>query len=183
MVALPKAPTKSGGEGLEQAFSTAMLPVDHEDAVLVGRLRLEDGPTPIVIRGGEVFDVSRTAPTVADLLDRSDAASVEGQRLFSLDQLIERVGASAPGSFLLSPVDLQVVKAAGVTFAVSAVERVIEERARGDADKASSIREMLESRIGGGIRAVVPGSAEAMRLKEALIQEGMWSQYLEVAIG
>jgi fumarylacetoacetate (FAA) hydrolase family protein len=76
-----------------------------------------------------------------------------------------------------------VVKAAGVTFAVSAVERVIEERARGDADKATGIRAMLEARIGGGIRAVVPGSDEAMRLKAALIDEGMWSQYLEVAIG
>ena len=119
----------------------------------------------------------------ADLVDRDDAASVDGRRLFSLDELIARVAGSEAGSFLLSPVDLQVVKAAGVPFAVSAVERVIEERARGDADKASSIREMLEGRIGGGIRAVVPGSEEAMRLKAALIEEGMWSQYLEVAIG
>src|SRR3712207_1023939 len=173
----------SGRRGLEQSFSAAMLPVDLDDAVLAGRLRLEEGPTPVIVRGGEVFDVSRSVPTVSDLLDRDDAASLEGRRLFSLDALIERISASAPGSFLLSPVDLQVVKAAGVTFAVSAVERVIEERARGDSDKAAGIRDMLESRIGGGIRAVVPGSAEAMRLKEALIQEGMWSQYLEVAIG
>jgi len=168
---------------LELIFSEAMLPADLEAAVLVGRLRLAEGPTPVLIRGGGVFDVSRTAPTVSDLLDREDPASVDGARLFSLDELIARVAASEPGGFLLSPVDLQVVKAAGVTFAVSAVERVIEERARGDADRAAGIREMLESRIGGGIRSVVPGSDEAMRLKAALIEEGMWSQYLEVAIG
>jgi fumarylacetoacetate (FAA) hydrolase family protein len=168
---------------LEQTFSAAMLPQDLDSAILVGRLKLDEGPTPILIRSGEVFDVSRTAATVADLLDRQDAASVEGERLFSLDELIARVATSGPGAYLLSPVDLQVVKAAGVTFAVSAVERVIEERARGDSDKAASIREGLEARIGGGIRSVVPGSEEAMRLKAALIQDGMWSQYLEVAIG
>ena len=160
-----------------------MLPADLEDAVLVGRLLLEAGPTPVLVRDGEVFDVSRTAPTVADLLEREDAARVEGERLFSTDQLIARVAASGPGGFLLSPVDLQVVKAAGVTFAVSAVERVIEERARGDSDRAAEIRSSLEATIGGGIRSVVPGSDEAMRLKDALIEQGMWSQYLEVAIG
>ena len=168
---------------MEQTFSAAMLPVDVGDAVLVGRLRLEEGPTPVLIRDGEVFDVSATAPTVADLLDQEDAPSVLGRRLFSLDQLIARVAESEPGSFLLSPIDLQVVKAAGVTFALSAMERVIEERARGDADRAAEIREGLEARIGGGIRSVVPGSEEAMRLKAALIEDGMWSQYLEVAIG
>jgi fumarylacetoacetate (FAA) hydrolase family protein len=168
---------------VEKAFSAAMLPVDLDDAILAGRLRLDAGPTPVVVRGGEVFDVSRSAPTVSDLLDRGRPAEVEGERLFSVDELISRVAGSDPGTFLLSPVDLQVVKAAGVTFAVSAVERVIEERARGDADKAAGIRAMLEERIGGGIRAVVPGSDEALRLKKALIGEGMWSQYLEVAIG
>ena len=175
--------TNTGRRGLEQAFSAAMLPADLDAAVLAGRLRLEEGPTPILVRGGEVYDVSQTAPTVSDLLDREGAASAEGRRLFSLDELIARAAASAPGGFLLSPVDLQVVKAAGVTFAVSAVERVIEERARGDSEAAASIREGLEARIGGGIRSVVPGSDEAMRLKDALIQDGMWSQYLEVAIG
>ena len=168
---------------MEQAFSAAMLPVDLDDAVLAGRLALAAGPTPVVVRGGAVFDVSRSAPTMSDLLDRDDPAAADGERLFSTDELIARVAVSAPGALLLSPVDLQVVKAAGVTFAVSAVERVIEERARGDADKAAGIRTMLEERIGGGIRAVVPGSDEAMRLKAALIDEDMWSQYLEVAIG
>ena len=167
----------------QQSFSADVLPVDLDDALLVGRLRLEDGPTPVLIRGGEVFDVSREAPTVADLMDRDDPVFIEGERLFTTADLIERVKASQPGAFLLSPVDLQVVKAAGVTFAVSAVERVIEERARGDSDKAAEIRQTLESTIGQGIRAVVPGSPEAAKLKDALLEAGMWSQYLEVAIG
>ncbi|HEX7655480.1 MAG TPA: fumarylacetoacetate hydrolase family protein, partial [Sphingomonas sp.] len=84
---------------------------------------------------------------------------------------------------LLSPIDLQCVKASGVTFAVSAIERVIEERARGDAGQAAEVRARLEERVGGSIRSVVPGSAEATTLKAALIEDGMWSQYLEVAIG
>jgi fumarylacetoacetate (FAA) hydrolase family protein len=168
---------------LEQVFSAAMLPVDLDQAVLAGRLALPEGPTPVVIRAGEVIDVSAAAPTISDLLERADPAAVEGRPLFPLDTLIERVAASAPGTYLLSPVDLQVVKAAGVTFAVSAVERVIEERARGGPARAAELRDMLERRIGGGIRAVVPGSEEAARLKAALIDEGMWSQYLEVAIG
>src|SRR3546814_9146352 len=86
-------------------------------------------------------------------------------------------------SDLLSPIDLQCVKASGVTFAVSAIERVIEERARGDAGKAAEVRGRLEERIGGSIRSVVPGSGDAATLKQALIDDGMWSQYLEVAIG
>jgi len=130
-----------------------------------------------------VLDVSRTAPTIADLMDLDRPAAVEGARICSVEELCGRISASAPGAFLLSPVDLQVVKAAGVTFAVSAVERVIEERARGDADNAAEIRQALEATVGAGIRSVVPGSAEAERLKEALIDAGMWSQYLEVAIG
>jgi fumarylacetoacetate (FAA) hydrolase family protein len=160
---------------MAETFSTEMLPSDVKEAVLVGRLQLDAGPTPVLIRDGIVHDVSREAPTVADLLERRDAALVAGEPLFSIEEL--------PAGRLLSPVDLQVVKAAGVTFAVSALERVIEERARGDSSAAAAVREKIESRVGGGIRSVVPGSDEAARLKSVLIEEGMWSQYLEVAIG
>jgi fumarylacetoacetate (FAA) hydrolase family protein len=153
----------------------AMLPADAADATLAGRLLLDDGPTPVLIREGVVEDVSRAAPTIADLMELDDPASVRGERLFTIDELSIHQ--------LLSPVDLQAVKAAGVTFAISAIERVIEERARGDYRLASSIRDKLEARIGGGIRSVVPGSEGAARLKEALIEENLWSQYLEVAIG
>jgi fumarylacetoacetate (FAA) hydrolase family protein len=159
-------------------FSAAMLPVDAAGATLAGRLLLEEGPTPVLIRGGAVEDVSRAAPTIADLMELPNPASVAGERLFGIDEL-ERL---APEQFL-APVDLQAVKAAGVTFAISAIERVIEERARGDFRQAAEIRDRLEQRIGGAIRSVVPGSAGAARLKDALIEDGLWSQYLEVAIG
>lgn len=156
-------------------FTPAMLPDDLEQATLAGRLLLNDGPTPIVIRAGVVEDVSRSAPTIADLMDLADPASVKGEHLFGIGEL-------DPARFL-APVDLQAIKAAGVTFAVSAVERVIEESARGDFRRAGEIRDKLEQRIGGAIRSVVPGSDGAARLKDALIEDGLWSQYLEVAIG
>ncbi|WP_458388373.1 fumarylacetoacetate hydrolase family protein [Sphingomonas sp. F9_3S_D5_B_2] len=154
-----------------------MLPADVASATLAGRLQLEDGPTPVLIRGGFVEDVSRAAPTVADLME-SDVGSIAGERLFAVQELFSL----APERFL-APVDIQAVKAAGVTFAISAIERVIEERARGDYREAAAIRDKLEQRIGGAIRSVVPGSEPAARLKEALIEDGLWSQYLEVAIG
>ncbi|TGX43477.1 fumarylacetoacetate hydrolase [Sphingomonas naasensis] len=155
-----------------------MLPVDHAQAILVGRVLLAAGPTPVLLRDGLVHDVSATAPTVADLLERDDLASLTGTPICDVDAL---GGEGAPR--LLAPIDLQCVKACGVTFALSAIERVIEERARGDADKAAAIRGDLEAKVGSGIRSVVPGSDEAASLKAALIDAGMWSQYLEVAIG
>ena len=157
-------------------FTAAMFPADVADATLVGRLLLDAGPTPVLIRNGAVEDVSRAAPTVADLMDLAD--DLEGERLFDIAGL-EQLDPKQ----ILAPVDLQAVKAAGVTFAVSAIERVIEERARGDYRLAASFRYKLEDRIGGGIRSVVPGSEGAGRLKDLLIEEGLWSQYLEVAIG
>jgi len=162
---------------LSLAFSPEMIPVDAADAVLAGRLLLDDGPTPVLIRGGRVEDVSREAPTVSDLLEQ-DISAVRGEHLFDLDALF-----SAEWKRFLSPFDLQVIKAAGVTFAISAIERVIEERARGDYRAAASIREKVEAAIGGAIRSLVPGSEAADRLKAALIKDGLWSQYLEVAIG
>ena len=156
-------------------FTTAMLPVDHAAAILAGRLLLDEGPTPVIVRGGIVEDISRVAPTVADLMELPEPAAVAGEPLFGIEDV--------SGDTLLAPVDLQAVKAAGVTFAISAIERVIEERARGDFRQAAAIRDKLEQRIDGAIRSVVPGSEAASRLKDALIEDGLWSQYLEVAIG
>jgi len=153
-----------------------MLPADSDRAVLAGRLDLGEGPTPVLVRRGTAEDVSAAAPTIADLLELDDPGAVAGRPLFPAAEL----GGRGP---LPAPVDLQAVKACGVTFAVSAIERVIEEAARGDMDAAAGVRARLEARIGGGIRSVVPGSPEAARLKAALIEDGMWSQYLEVAIG
>jgi fumarylacetoacetate (FAA) hydrolase family protein len=152
-----------------------ILPADSAQATLAGRLMLDDGPTPVIVRGGVVEDVSSSAPTISDLMDLLKPSEVHGDPLFNVEEL--------PVERLLAPVDLQAVKAAGVTFAISAIERVIEERARGDFRMAGEIRDKLEDRIGGGIRSVVPGSEGAERLKQALIEEGLWSQYLEVAIG
>ena len=163
---------------MSPAFSPAMLPVDAADAVLAGRLLLDEGPTPVLIRHGQVDDVSRRAPTISDLLEVNHWDEVEGERLFGLEELFE-----LPVERFLAPFDLQVIKAAGVTFAISAIERVIEERARGDYRAAAAIREKVEAAIGGAIRSLVPGSEGAARLKDTLIEDGLWSQYLEVAIG
>ncbi len=161
------------------------LPQDWRDAVLVGRIDMGEGPTPVVVQEGRVFDVGRTAPTVSELLEKWNGVP-QGRDLGDINDLGLRTAWSdggAPKVKLLAPVDLQCVKAAGVTFAVSAMERVIEERAKGVPAKAQAIRDELAARIGTDIRKVVPGSPEAARLKEALIADGLWSQYLEVAIG
>ncbi|PNQ04913.1 MULTISPECIES: fumarylacetoacetate hydrolase family protein [Sphingobium] len=151
------------------------LPADWRSGLFLGRVETADGPTPILVEGGIAYDMSRVAPTVAQLVEMLPAArTANGVALGALDRL------DLP---LLSPVDLQCVKACGVTFAFSAIERVIEEQARGEAGAAAEIRARLEERVGGSIRAVVPGSAEAAALKQALIEDGLWSQYLEVAIG
>ncbi|WP_033920873.1 fumarylacetoacetate hydrolase family protein [Sphingomonas sp. 37zxx] len=162
-------------------WSKQALPVDHAEAVLAGRVQTPDGPVPVVVRDGAVMSVFAQVETTADWFDLDNPAAIEGEYLCAVEAL------GVPGSDarfqLLAPIDLQCVKAAGVTFAVSAIERVIEERARGDSAAASAIRDELEEKVGGGIRSVVPGSDDAVRLKAALIEAGMWSQYLEVAIG
>src|SRR5438270_1515797 len=178
MVALTHSLHLNRTSSLFMAAPAHMLPADISNAILAGRLLLDEGPTAVIIRGGAVEDVSRSAPTIADLMDLPDPASVRGEHLFAVEEL-ERL----PAERILAPVDLQAVKAAGVTFAISAIERVIEEKARGDFTAAAAIRDGLEQRIGGAIRSVVPGSQGAARLKSALLDDGLWSQYLEVAIG
>jgi len=156
------------------AVDESILPADWESGCFLGRIRTAEGPTPVLIRHGTLIDMSRVAPTCAALVEAGNVSGAGGTPL----------GAFDPATVaLLSPIDLQCVKACGVTFAVSAIERVIEERARGDHSVAANIRGRLESRIGGSIRAVVPGTDEAAALKAALIEDGLWSQYLEVAIG
>lgn len=151
------------------------LPADFPRGRFIGRAQSADGPCVIAIRDGQIYDLTEIASTVSGAVAR---------RVFDGGKLIGPVENGLPGGWsLLSPIDLQCIKASGVTFALSAIERVIEERARGDAASAADIRAQLEEKVGSGIRSVVPGSAEAAQLKEALIEEGMWSQYLEVAIG
>nr|WP_249042603.1 fumarylacetoacetate hydrolase family protein [Sphingomonas carotinifaciens] len=153
----------------------ASLPADWREGRFLGRIDRGEGPCPVLVERGELIDMSRVAPTVATLIDAGAIDPAQGE---SLGDLAEQDALT-----LLSPIDLQCVKAAGVTFAVSALERVIEEQARGDYAAAAAVRERLEAALGGSIRSVVPGSPEAASLKQALIEGGMWSQYLEVAIG
>lgn len=157
-----------------------VLPRDGYAGTLVGRVWLPDvgGPAIAVIRESGVYDISENTPTMSSLLELQDPAravlDMSGHRIGSLSELLPN---------LLAPCDLQVVKASGVTFAASLLERVIEERAAGDRRKAENIRASVEQAIGGDLRAIKPGSPAAKELKAILIGQGMWSQYLEVGIG
>ena len=168
----------------QQALSA--LPDDWSDALLLGRLLLPAGPTPVMLRQGRVYDISAHAATSSDFLSGWNGTVPKGRDLGPVEDLPWTTmweGAAAGRTKLLTPIDLQCIKASGVTFAVSAIERVIEERARGDAASANFIRAGLKERVGADIRSVKPGSGEAEMLKQALIADGLWSQYLEVAIG
>lgn len=157
------------------------LPPDWRAGLFAGRIDRGDGPSPVLLRGGRLIDVSQSAATVSDLLDLG-AGDKTGEDLGDLETL--SLSAEEGGAMrLLSPFDLQCVKAAGVTFAASTLERVIEERARGDAARADEIRAKLEHEVGAGLQSVAPGSSEAAALRSALVEAGLWSQYLEVAIG
>ena len=157
-----------------------ILPDDGCAGALAGRVQLDDGPHVVAVREAGLFDLSRLAPTMSDLLDLSAPAEAvrgdAGERLMSLDEaLVKRA--------LLAPCDLAAIKAAGVTFADSLIERVIEERAKGDPAEAERIRAELGGLLGGSLTGLKPGSPAAMALKAALIERGLWSQYLEVGIG
>lgn len=136
------------------------------------------GPCVVTIRGGHLIDItSKDAPTTRDILERPD--TVEYLR----NAPGEDLGPATDDFQWLAPCDLQSIKACGVTFAGSMVERVIEERAAGDPAKADAIRERISARIGNSLSNIVPGSEAAAKVKEALMSEGLWSQYLEVGIG
>jgi fumarylacetoacetate (FAA) hydrolase family protein len=167
-----------------------ILPVDAETATLAGRAWTPDGPSVVALRPEGVVDVSRSLPTMRALTEHPDPVAAltaaDGPVLGSLDELLANTPPEVRDSarpWLLSPIDLHVVKAAGVTFPVSMLERVIEERARGDQDAAASIRAEILSTIGGSLDSLRPGSEEAAALKALLIERGWWSQYLEVGIG
>ena len=163
------------------------------DGVFLGRVRMPGVAHPLVVtvRDDAVVDITaRSAATVSDICDMADPAGyvrqAAGKPVATLDAIVAdsldtRRDASKP--VLLSPVDLQAVKASGVTFVVSLLERVIEEQARGSADKANAIREDIAQLIGHDLSKLKPGSPEAMAIKAKLVARGAWSQYLEVGIG
>jgi fumarylacetoacetate (FAA) hydrolase family protein len=161
----------------------------HESGVFVGRVWRHDrgGPSLVVARGGTAIDITaRQASTMRDLLEMDDPVSyvhtVTGETLCGVDSLQDSKEQQRH-PFLLAPMDLQAIKACGVTFANSMVERVIEERAAGDPSAAQRLREKVILAIGGSLKNIKPGSPEAARTKAALMEADVWSQYLEVGIG
>lgn len=139
------------------------------------------GPSIVTLRGNDLIDItSNETPTMASLLDRPDVINYVRTATGPVIAHLDELGGDVT---LLSPADVQAIKASGVTFAQSMVERVIEERAAGDADLAQEIRNRVTAVIGDSLSGIEPGSAKAMHVKEVLQREGMWSQYLEVGIG
>ncbi|TWO72552.1 fumarylacetoacetate hydrolase family protein [Caenimonas sedimenti] len=174
-----------------QSFLKSALPSDADQATLVGRAWVE-GQGPVLVRadGDALIDLSGLAPTSSELLELPDPAAAvrahAGPRVADLHRVLANSAFDARDPalpWLLAPCDLQALKAAGVTFVASMLERVIEEQARGDPAKAESVRAAVVAVIGDNLAAVRPGSPEAARLKEVLLQQGLWSQYLEVGIG
>ncbi len=158
---------------------------------LIGRAWLPDadGPAVVVLRDGNVFDMSENVSTVTDLLNSDDPhgiATLGGAKIGTVEELLANTTPDDRNEALpwfLSPVDLQTIKASGVTFAASMLERVIEEQANGDPAAAQQIRDTIGAEIGVNLSEITPGSAEADQVKEVLTKRGLWSQYLEVGIG
>jgi fumarylacetoacetate (FAA) hydrolase family protein len=168
----------------------AVLPEDAERATLLARVFDPEvgGPCVAAVRGDRIVDLTHVAPTTADLLERDDAVQVAraapAERGWPVAEVVDNTLAGRPDRpHLIAPCDLQVIKACGVTYARSLLERVIEERAAGDPTRAAEIRSQVQRAVGGAIADLVPGSADAARVKGILQAEGLWSQYLEVGIG
>jgi fumarylacetoacetate (FAA) hydrolase family protein len=170
----------------------ATLPQDATIALLAGRIWRPDvdGPSIVRVDGQSVTDITETFPTMRDLCEAPDpAAALGAAKGVAVCMLADALANTPPDlrdrsrPWLLAPIDLQAIKAAGVTFAVSMLERVIEEKTRGNPAEAQAVRAGIGEAIGGDLQKLKPGSPEAMRLKELLIAKGSWSQYLEVGIG
>lgn len=168
-----------------------LLPTDVNRATLLGRIFDPEvaGPCLVTVDGEHLVDITHAGPTMSRLLESDDlrnrvATATRTGRFWPLEEVVKASSGEDPASVhFLAPIDLQVIKAAGVTFVESMLERVIEERASGDRHAAAQIREQLGEILGGRLESVEPGSQEAERVKSLLMKEGLWSQYLEVGIG
>jgi len=175
----------------QQLTPELCLPQDADRAILIGRIYMEGtGPVLVRIMGDGIYDLSQVAATCSDLLELADPVDTlreyGGARIAGTAEVLANSSQDARDPALpwfLAPCDLQAIKAAGVTFVSSMLERVIEEQARGDAGKAESVRKAVVAVIGDNLASIKPGSPEAMKLKDVLIAQGVWSQYLEVGIG
>lgn len=173
------------------------LPADSFAGSLLGRAWLPAsltgsvaGPSPVLLKSQGVYDLSSIAPTSADLINKNFSArncNIDSlTRIGSYEDIMRNTMSSsrdAETAYFLSPLDLQAIKACGVTFMCSMLERVIEERAGGDASKAEAVRDKINRSIGVDVNTIKPGSEEAEDLKAILQAEGIWSQYMEVGIG
>jgi len=163
------------------------------EGILLGRAKVPGHAAPrvVAVRDGKLVDITAKGfATVRDIAESGNAAShvksAEGVDLGDVDAIVanSRAGQTSQNlPVLLSPIDLQAIKASGVTFVVSLLERVIEEQARGDKSRADALRGEILELIGTDLSQLVPGSEPAMKVKAALIEKGVWSQYLEVGIG
>jgi fumarylacetoacetate (FAA) hydrolase family protein len=167
------------------------LPADVDAALLIGRVHVPGAGAMLVrVERDSVHDLSHLAPSCSELLELPDLAAVlrdnPGPRIAGTPEVLANSAFDARRPSLpwfIAPCDLQAIKAAGVTFVASMLERVIEEQARGDSSRADAVRQAVVAVIGDNLSAVQPGSASAAHLKEVLVAQGMWSQYLEVGIG
>jgi fumarylacetoacetate (FAA) hydrolase family protein len=169
------------------------LPADLVVGTLVTRIWNPTGiggPSVAVLRADGVYDLSNHVASMSTLLEAEKPAALvrnyAGTRVGALEDVLansEEATLDISKPFFLSPCDLQVIKAAGVTFATSMIERVIEEKAGGDASRAQAIRSQVLAQIGADLSSIKPGSPQALQLKAALQAQGIWSQYLEVGIG
>lgn len=169
-------------------LSAADILPEGPDALLVGRIwsKVIGGPCPVLCRDGEIYDLTALSPTMSGLLELDGLPELlagEHPYLGPLDAFLNLGDGVGRHGKLLAPCDLQAIKAAGVTFAGSMIERVIEERAKGDPARAEAIRAELAGILGGSLRGITPGSEAAAAVKAKLQAAGMWSQYLEVGIG
>ena len=160
-------------------LDAGILPEDWERGAFAARLDTPEGPCAVALLDGDAFDMTPAFGTVSRWLNEADP--VRAVRAHGVPVALDLPGEALHR--LLAPVDLQAVKACGVTYVRSMLERVIEERCGGDASRAASVRTEVRGIIGEDLAAVQPGSAKAMRLKAALVEKGWWSQYLEVGIG
>lgn len=168
-----------------------VLPTDHgaHSATLVARVwdPAAGGPRVCVVRGESLVDITSTVSTVSELMEdpsKISALADSGKNSWALADVVQASLTRDDASpRFLAPIDLQVTKACGVTFVGSLIERVIEEKCAGDSARQEAVRAELQNILGGSLKDIKPGSSEALRAKEALIAQGLWSAYLEVGIG